>query len=69
MGLLWLIVAIPLASALMLAVLGSRFSRSVVTAWGVGSIGSSAVITMLLAADFVSAPPAGNAYTEVLWSS
>jgi NADH-quinone oxidoreductase subunit L len=68
MGLLWLIVAIPLASALMLAVLGSRFSRSVVTAWGVGSIGSSTVITMLVAADFVSAPPAGNAYTELLWT-
>jgi len=68
MGLLWLIVAIPLSSAIMLAVLGSRFSRSVVTAWGVGSIGSSAVITMLVAADFVSAPPADNAYTEVLWT-
>src|SRR6188508_2761122 len=68
MGLLWLIVAIPLSSAIMLAVLGSRFSRSVVTAWGVGSIGSSAVITMLVAADFVSTPPADNAYTEVLWT-
>jgi len=68
MGLLWLIVAIPLASALMLAVLGSRFSRSVVTAWGVGSIGSSAVITMLVAADFVRSPPSDHAYTEVLWT-
>ena len=65
---LWLIVAIPMASALMLAVLGSRCSRRVVTALGVSSIGVSAVITMLVAADFVSAPPAGHAYTEILWT-
>ncbi len=68
MELLWLIVAIPLASALVLAVLGSHCSRRVVTAWGVGSIGVSAVITMLVAVDFVSAPPAGKAYTEFLWT-
>ena len=68
MELLWLIVALPLASALVLAVLGSRLSRRVVTALGVGSIGVSAVITMLVAADFVSAPPAGDAYTEILWT-
>jgi NADH-quinone oxidoreductase subunit L len=67
-GLLWLIVAIPLASALVLAVLGSHFTHRVVTALGVGSIGVSAVMTMLVAAEFVSAPPAGKAYTEVLWA-
>ena len=68
MELLWLIVAIPMASALMLAVLGSRCSRRAVTVLGVGSIGVSSVITMLVAADFVSAPPAGHAYTEILWT-
>jgi NADH-quinone oxidoreductase subunit L len=57
-----------MASALMLAVLGSRCSRRVVPALGVGSIGVSAVITMLVAADFVSAPPAGHPYTEILWT-
>ena len=68
MGLLWVIVAIPLASAFVLAVLGSRCSRRVVTALGVGSIGVSAVIAMLVAADFVRASPAGDAYTEILWT-
>jgi NADH-quinone oxidoreductase subunit L len=68
MGLLWVIVAIPLASALVLAVLGSHFSRRVVAVLGVGSIGVSAVITVLVAAEFVSAPPAGKAYTEFLWT-
>ena len=68
MGLLWLIVAMPMASALVLAVLGSRLSRRVVAAWGVGSIGVSAAISMLVAADFVLFPPAGHSYTEFLWT-
>ncbi len=68
MGLLWLIVAIPMASALVLAVLGSRLSRRVVAALGVGSIGASAVITILVAADFVMFPPAGHSYAEFLWT-
>jgi NADH-quinone oxidoreductase subunit L len=68
MELLWLIVAIPLASAFVLAVLGSYCSRRVVTALGVGSIGVSAVIAMLVAADFVRASPAVHAYTEILWT-
>ncbi|ULA70070.1 MAG: hypothetical protein LZF62_480269 [Nitrospira sp.] len=68
MGVLWSIVAIPLASALVLAVLGSRCSRTVVTALGVGSIGLSAVITMWVATGFVTASPVGQAYSEVLWT-
>ncbi len=52
----------------MLAVLGSHFTHRVVTALGVGSIGASAVITILVAAGYVSAPPAENAYTEFLWT-
>jgi NADH-quinone oxidoreductase subunit L len=62
------IVAIPLASACVLAVLGSHLSHRVVAAWGVGSIGVSALITILVAADFMISPPAGHAYTEFLWT-
>lgn len=65
---LWLIVAIPVASALVLAVLGPRCSHRFVTALGVGSIGVSAAITMSVAVDFVISPPAGHAYTEILWT-
>lgn len=67
-GLLWLVVTIPFASALVLAVLGSHFSRRVVAALGVGSIGASALTTILVAAAFLSSPPAGHAYTEFLWT-
>jgi NADH-quinone oxidoreductase subunit L len=67
-SLLWLIPALPLASALVLALFGSRFSRQATAAVGVGSIGLSAVITILVAASFFSAPPSGNSYTQVLWT-
>src|SRR5215831_1459197 len=65
---LWLIVALPIASALTLAVLGSHLSRRVAAALGAGSIGASAVITMLIAAEFLYAPPVGHAYNQVLWA-
>ncbi|HEX5430392.1 MAG TPA: proton-conducting transporter membrane subunit, partial [Bryobacteraceae bacterium] len=65
---LWLIPAIPFASALILAVLGSRFSRKAVAILGSASIGASAIVTIILAASFLSSPPSGGAYTEILWT-
>jgi NADH-quinone oxidoreductase subunit L len=67
-SLLWLIPALPLASALVLVLFGSRFSHRATAAVGVGSIGLSALITILVAASFFSAPPSGNSYTQVLWT-
>src|SRR5215467_3037547 len=68
MTLLWLIVLLPLTSALVLAVLGAHFSRKVVAGLGVGSIGVSSLIAMLAAIEFVSTPPTGHAYTQLLWT-
>jgi len=65
---MWLIPALPFASALLLVLFGSRFSRRAAAAVGVGSIGLSALVTILVAASFLSAPPAGNSYTQVLWT-
>ena len=67
-SLLWLIPALPFASALLLVVVGSRLSKISVAAVGVGSIGLSALITILVAIGFFAAPPAGNAYTQLLWT-
>jgi NADH-quinone oxidoreductase subunit L len=67
-SLLWLIPALPLASTLVLVLFGSRFSRRATAAVGVGSIGLSALITILVAASFFSTPPSGNSYTQVLWT-
>jgi len=66
LSLLWLIPAIPFASALALAVL--RFPRKVVAWIAVSSIAASSLISLLVTFSFLHAPPAGNAYTEVLWT-
>jgi NADH-quinone oxidoreductase subunit L len=68
LGLLWLIPVLPFASALALVLFGSRLSRRGIAAVGVGSIGLAALTTILVAASFFSAPPAGNSYTQVLWT-
>ncbi|MBI2817031.1 MAG: NADH-quinone oxidoreductase subunit L [Acidobacteria bacterium] len=66
--LLWLIPAIPMASAVVLALFGAGLRRRVVSIIGVGSVFASAVIASAVAADFVSSPPEGNAYRQVLWN-
>ena len=66
--LLWLVPAIPFAGALVLAVLGARMSHKSVTAVGVGTVAASAIISILIAAAFLSSPPAAGMYTQTLWT-
>ena len=65
--LLWLVVAIPFVSAVLLALFGSRLSRRMVAISGAGSIGFTAALTLLIGAEFITSPPAGNAYVQHLW--
>ena len=67
-SLLWLIPALPFVSSAVLALFGSRFSRRAIATVGVGSIGVSAAITILVAASFCSAPPSGGSFTQLLWT-
>jgi NADH-quinone oxidoreductase subunit L len=46
--LLWLVAAIPFASAAFLALVGSRLNRRVVAILGAGSVGLAAVLTLLI---------------------
>jgi len=66
LGLLWLIPAIPFASALALGVL--RFSRKQVAWIAVGATAASTVVSVLVTMAFLSAPPVAHAYTQVLWT-
>ena len=66
--LLWLVTAIPFASAALLALFGSRLSRRMVAILGAGSIGFSAVLSLLIGIEFVMSPPPGNAYVQHLWT-
>ena len=64
--LLWLIPTLPLLGFFLLALL--PVPRRMVPVIGVGSIGASAVVSILVTAGFLASPPAGNAYTQNLWT-
>ncbi|KAA3436379.1 NADH-quinone oxidoreductase subunit L [Rufibacter hautae] len=66
-NLLWVIPALPFAGALLLILLGGRLPRTVVSLIGVGSVGLSAVLTLLLGFQFLSDAPAGGVYRQEVW--
>ena len=65
--LLWLIPAFPLAGFVALTLVGSRLSRTEVAYVGAGSVGLSAVVTLLVGLSFMAAPPAGGSFVQTLW--
>ncbi|MBD1396421.1 NADH-quinone oxidoreductase subunit L [Pontibacter sp. JH31] len=56
--LLWLIPALPFAGALLLVIFGNRIARGLVSTIGVGSVGISAAITLVLGIEYLSSRPA-----------
>jgi NADH-quinone oxidoreductase subunit L len=68
LALLWLVPALPFAGFLILALAGSRLHRRGVALVGVGSVGLSALLTLVLGGSFLLSPPAGQAFTQTLWS-
>jgi len=66
--LLWLVAAIPFASAALLALFGSRLSRRMVAILGAGSVGFTAALSLMIGIEFVMSPPSGNAYVQHLWT-
>ena len=64
---LWLVPALPFAGAAFLLLFGRRAGHTVSAFVGCGSILASAVISCLIAAQFVSAPPPNRAYEQLLW--
>jgi len=66
LDLLWLIPAIPFVSALVLAVF--PVPRKLVAWIAVGATAASALVSLLVAIAFLSAPPAPNSYTQALWT-
>ncbi|MDA8387829.1 MAG: NADH-quinone oxidoreductase subunit L [Nitrospiraceae bacterium] len=64
---LWLIPALPFAGFLVLSVLGRRMGNGPAAAVGVGSVGLSALVAILVASSFINAPPPAHVYTQTLW--
>ncbi len=65
---LWLLVALPIASFLVLALWGRALPRKIVALVGVGSIGLSAALALTIAVGFLTSPPPGDAYLLRLWT-
>jgi len=63
---IYLIPTLPFAGFLILALAGRRLSRTTVALVGVGSIGLSALLTMIMAIEFIGSQ--GEAFTQTLWT-
>jgi NADH-quinone oxidoreductase subunit L len=66
--LLWLVPALPAAGFVVLTLTNGRLSRRAVSWIGAGSVGLSALVALLVCGSFISSPPAGDAYHQVLWT-
>jgi len=65
--LLWLIVALPFAGALALALAGKHLPRLAAAMIGVGSVALSAIVMLFVGLDFLHGNPAGLPYHQTLW--
>src|SRR5581483_11955868 len=68
LGYLWLVLALPFAGFVVLALVGARLPKSAVAWIGVGTIGASALLSILIAASVLLAPPSHHANTQTLWT-
>lgn len=62
--LLWIIVALPFAGALILAIAGRKLTRASGAIIGVGSVGLSAILTFVLGFKFLANP---NSFIQIGW--
>ncbi len=67
LGLLWLVPALPLLGFLLLAFFGRRLPGKSAGAIGAASVGLSAAAAVAVAAAFISSPPPGGSFHQVLW--
>ena len=65
---LFLIPALPFAGFLVLALAGRRLSKAAIALIGTGSVGLSAILTVLIGVQFITAPPQNHVFTQTLWT-
>ena len=68
LNLLWLIPALPFAGFLVLTMAGKGLPKPVAAIIGAGSVGLSAVLTLLIGSGFLLSPPQDHVYTQTLWT-
>ncbi|HSD64353.1 MAG TPA: NADH-quinone oxidoreductase subunit L [Ignavibacteriaceae bacterium] len=67
LSLLWLIVALPLCGFLLLAIFGRKFTKTVAGIIGVGTVGLSALLTILIGISFIAGLSHTKIYVQTLW--
>lgn len=66
---LWLVPALPLAGFLLLTLLsGFQIAKRVKAIIGVGAVGLSALLALMLGVNFLVAPPVGHTFTQIYWT-
>jgi NADH-quinone oxidoreductase subunit L len=68
LSLLWIIPALPFAGFLILTLGGRAIPHRLASLVGVGSVALSAVLTLIVGVNFLSAPPPGDAFEQTLWT-
>ena len=68
LNVLWLIPALPFAGFLILALEGKRISKQISALIGAGSVGISALLTIIIGITFISSPPPGYSFNQNLWT-
>ena len=68
MNYIYLIPALPLAGFLILGLMGRRLSNKSIAVIGVGSVGSSAFLSILIAASFLSTQQMDRVVVQNLWT-
>ena len=65
---LWIVPALPFAGFLILAFIGKKLPKQFNALIGAGSIGLSAIITIIIGIVFISSPPSGYLFNQKLWT-
>lgn len=68
LNLLWLLPALPLCGFLILAIFGSKFPKSAIATIGIGTVGISALLAIIIGISFLTQTPPGNSYSQTLWT-
>jgi len=66
--LLWIVVALPIAGFLWLALFGARLSRRSIMSIGVGAVGLALLSALHIAYTFFTSPPKGGVFVQTLWT-
>lgn len=68
LDILWLVVALPFLGFLLLVTFGSRLSKSLIAIIGAGSVGLSALLTIIIGIQFISSSDQLNSYNQLIWT-